>query len=385
MHLTKSTLFHHWMLVIPPWHPVNKMFCGIVSDFQNIPKIFWFAPLNSAILETSANSNPPTSNHKYLFLCSGDRQFFSNEIRALLIVWSNSWSSSISWSSLSWSGQSPVYAGYTWHILLAADPLSEKPVPDLPGKHGRVLLLVLADCVHHMGGRHLGLAPPYHPRLEVPRLIEPAKQKVWWKLEFLKKPGEANPDFQIMSPGRQRMLERCDKTAGWRLLWLPTLLWSRRHFLQPNLRDQDAFFAQKTTSARQTGASIWAKKTEQMILSDDKGLFVSRRRGLWLGCRCQEGKYIWHVRRHQMPMGRGSHISPRKNLMSWFFEKSHRLSILETHPCETLSCLEMSHGLTPWCAMSTIRWRTTSGRGRPLTKTPPSWLTPPWPATQGKG
>ena len=45
----------------------------------------------------------------------------------------------------------------------------------------------------------------------------------------------------------------------------------------------------------------------------------------------------------------------------------------------------MSHGLTPWCAMSTIRWRTTSGRGRPLTKTPPSWLTPPWPATQGKG
>ena len=83
-----------------------------------------------------------------------------------------------------------------------------------------------------------------------------------------KKAREANPDFQIMCPGRQRMLERCDKTAGWRLLWLPTLLWSRRHFLQPNLRDQDAFFAQKTTSARQTGASIWAKKTEQMILSE---------------------------------------------------------------------------------------------------------------------
>ena len=38
-----------------------------------------------------------------------------------------------------------------------------------------------------------------------------------------------------------------------------------------------------------------------------------------------------------------------------------------------------NHYLLTWCAMSTIRCRTTSGRGRPLTNTPPSWLTPPWP------
>ena len=54
-------------------------------------------------------------------------------------------------------------------------------------------------------------------------------------------------------------------------------------------------------------------------------------------------------------------------------------SILLTQPCDTRSCREMSQGLTPWWASSTIRCRTTSGKGRPLTNTPPSWLTPPWP------
>lgn len=53
--------------------------------------------------------------------------------------------------------------------------------------------------------------------------------------------------------------------------------------------------------------------------------------------------------------------------------------IFETQPWETRSCLEMSHGRTPLWASSTIRWRTTSGRGLPLTNTPPNWFTPPWP------
>lgn len=47
-------------------------------------------------------------------------------------------------------------------------------------------------------------------------------------------------------------------------------------------------------------------------------------------------------------------------------------SILLTQPWLTRSCREMSHGRTPWWASSTILWRTTSGRGRPFTKTPPS-------------
>lgn len=54
-------------------------------------------------------------------------------------------------------------------------------------------------------------------------------------------------------------------------------------------------------------------------------------------------------------------------------------SILLTHPWLTLSWREMSQGRTPWWASSTIRCRTTSGRGLPFTNTPPSWFTPPCP------
>ena len=71
------------------------------------------------------------------------------------------------------------------------------------------------------------------------------------------------------------------------------------------------------------------------------------------------------------------------NFEEWFFF-NYLESIFETHPCETRSCLEMSQGRTPLWASSTIRCRTTSGSGRPLTKTPPNWLTPPWPVTKGK-
>jgi len=67
-------------------------------------------------------------------------------------------------------------------------------------------------------------------------------------------------------------------------------------------------------------------------------------------------------------------ITLRKNWRRIYLER-----ILDTQPWETLSCREMSHGRTPLWASSTILCRTTSGNGRPFTKTPPSWFTPPWP------
>lgn len=57
-------------------------------------------------------------------------------------------------------------------------------------------------------------------------------------------------------------------------------------------------------------------------------------------------------------------------------------SILDTHPLETWSMRDMSHGLAPECASSTIFCRVESGNGRPLTYTPPSWLIPLWPAAE---
>ena len=59
----------------------------------------------------------------------------------------------------------------TWNTVLITDTLRQQPVPDLPGEHGGVLLLVLADGIHNVGGCHLGFASPYHSRLEVARLV----------------------------------------------------------------------------------------------------------------------------------------------------------------------------------------------------------------------
>lgn len=61
--------------------------------------------------------------------------------------------------------------------------------------------------------------------------------------------------------------------------------------------------------------------------------------------------------------------------VSWY-----RQRILDTQPWETRSCREMTHGRMPWWAISTILWRMWLGRGLPFMKTPPSWLTRPWPS-----
>ena len=57
----------------------------------------------------------------------------------------------------------------------------------------------------------------------------------------------------------------------------------------------------------------------------------------------------------------------------------HLLRIFETHPWLTLSCLLITHGLTPAAAISMILRRMWLGRGRPLMNTPPSWFIRPWP------
>ena len=43
----------------------------------------------------------------------------------------------------------PIDAGNTGHILGVADGVAEQSVPDLPGEHRRVLLLVLAENINY--------------------------------------------------------------------------------------------------------------------------------------------------------------------------------------------------------------------------------------------
>lgn len=48
----------------------------------------------------------------------------------------------------------------------------------------------------------------------------------------------------------------------------------------------------------------------------------------------------------------------------WYFD-IYLDNIFDTQPWLTRNCREISHGRTPLWASSTIRWRTTSGNGRP--------------------
>ena len=67
------------------------------------------------------------------------------------------------------------------------------------------------------------------------------------------------------------------------------------------------------------------------------------------------------------------------NVAEQTFQITNLPKILLTHPLETCRILEMSQGLAPEWANSTIFCLVESGNGRPPTNTPPSWLTPLWP------
>lgn len=65
----------------------------------------------------------------------------------------------------------------------------------------------------------------------------------------------------------------------------------------------------------------------------------------------------------------------RMDPVSWYL-----LRIFETQPWDTRSWRDITQGLTPAAAISTILYLMCCGRGRPFMKTPPNWLTRPCPA-----
>ena len=73
----------------------------------------------------------------------------------------------------------PIDGADAGDVVLRADALGEEPVADLPGEHGRVVLLVPRDGVHDARRRHLRLRAADHARLEVARLVEPATGIGW--------------------------------------------------------------------------------------------------------------------------------------------------------------------------------------------------------------
>lgn len=79
---------------------------------------------------------------------------------------------------------SPIDRADTGHILLITHIIAQQPVPDLPSKHGGVVLLVLTDGLYHTRGRHLRLRAADHTRLDGARLIVSEMTR---KLKELKK------------------------------------------------------------------------------------------------------------------------------------------------------------------------------------------------------
>ena len=73
----------------------------------------------------------------------------------------------------------PVDWWNTWHVLLVTDALSEQPVPDLPGEHRGILLLVLADGVDHFRRCHFGLWASYDSWLDWACFVKPARISDW--------------------------------------------------------------------------------------------------------------------------------------------------------------------------------------------------------------
>lgn len=72
--------------------------------------------------------------------------------------------------------------------------------------------------------------------------------------------------------------------------------------------------------------------------------------------------------RERLTLGLLPPMAPgRMEPVSWYLQR-----ILETQPWDTRSWREMTQGLMPWWAISTILCRIWLGKGLPLINTPPS-------------
>ena len=67
----------------------------------------------------------------------------------------------------------PVNRADTGYIVMSAYAFTEQSVSDFPGKHGRVVFLVLWNSIHHMRCCHFGFTATDHASFVVASLIEP--------------------------------------------------------------------------------------------------------------------------------------------------------------------------------------------------------------------
>lgn len=72
---------------------------------------------------------------------------------------------------------SPVDGADAGHRVIVTDSLCQQPVPDLPGKHGRILAFILSDFFDHFGSGNLWFGSANHPRLDASCFIIPRPKR----------------------------------------------------------------------------------------------------------------------------------------------------------------------------------------------------------------
>lgn len=71
----------------------------------------------------------------------------------------------------------PVDGADAGHSVTVTHSLGQKPVSDLPGKHGGVLPLVLGYLLNYFRSGYLGLGPADDPWFDAASLVVPAWEK----------------------------------------------------------------------------------------------------------------------------------------------------------------------------------------------------------------
>lgn len=79
-------------------------------------------------------------------------------------------------SQLNYAIPLPIYTGHGRHVILAADPFTQKSIPDLPREHRRVFSLIRRYGVHNRGGGDLWLGATDHTGLEAACLVVPEEE-----------------------------------------------------------------------------------------------------------------------------------------------------------------------------------------------------------------
>ncbi|KAJ8868473.1 hypothetical protein PR048_030001 [Dryococelus australis] len=231
------------------------------------------------------------------------------------------------------------------NIVVGADALGEQAVPYLPREYRRALPLVFGDLIDYVGGRDPRLGAAYCPGLYRPCFVVPAHD-VYVHLKAFVYESILLPKIQFsldvlvekrVNVGTRRLVVRSQR--------------DRSTSLVHGLNGLDIFLFEQKFNTLVKHLETWKFRVfirQQARLLSPLCIRASKLKTLVVRGEC--GVYL-----------------PR---------------ILETQPLETWRMREMSQGRAPEWASSTIFWRVLSGRGRPFTYTPPSWLIPLWPAAE---